>query len=87
MQNKMLTPRDRAQLANLVRGDLFRVLRQLADDLIEEWRKQTGSGTSEFEYLRTSLERDGKMLGVDLFLKEAERQGLYDSTTRKQSVS
>lgn len=71
---------DKAKLANLVMSDTFRVLRQLAEDMICQWQKELGSGSSEFEYLKSCLERDGKIQGVDSFLKEVEK---YVETNRK----
>lgn len=76
----MITPLDKAKLSNLVMSDTFRVLRQLAEDMISRWQKELGSGSSEFEYLKSCLERDGKIQGVDSFLKEVER---YVETNRK----
>lgn len=76
----MITPIDKAKLANLVQSDTFRVLRQLVEDMIGQWQKELGSGISEFEYLKSCLERDGKIQGVDSFLKEVER---YVETNRR----
>jgi len=69
----MLTQRDKSQLANLAKSDTFRVLQQLASDMIDNFHKEIGTGETEFQYLKSSLERDGKILGIDLFLKGIEK--------------
>lgn len=64
---------DKSALKLLWKGREWDALCRLSDQLTEMWQKQVATGETEFEYLKNSLERDGKILGVSQFLKEIER--------------
>ena len=68
----MLTKTDRAKLANLARSEGFTTLSNLASEMKTQLLNQRPGGATEFEFLRDVIEREGKILGVDAFLKEIE---------------
>lgn len=60
---------------------MYSVLQRLGCDMIEEYYKDLPSGDTEFLYLKNSLERDGKIIGIDRFLKRIEEiANQYDSS-------
>lgn len=69
----MLTKMDKSKLSALYRSDIFSVLRQLAQEIIEELHKDVPTGETEFQYLKNSLERDGQIIGIDKFIKQIEK--------------
>jgi len=83
----MITPNDASMLKSLYRSQEFTVLKKVAETLIERWHKETPTGDTQFNYLRDSLNRDGKILGVDEFLKEIEKisRGDYAKTNWSKS--
>ena len=68
-----MTANDRSILKNLAVSREFEVMRRLADDMIANWTKIIATGQNEFEYLRGSFERDGKIMGLRAFLIDIER--------------
>lgn len=69
----MLNKMDLNRIKTLVvRDDLYSVLQRLAQDMIEECHRDLPTGKTEFEYLRQALERDGKIMGIDWFLRRME---------------
>lgn len=76
-----MTKQDKSLLMNLYRSNGFEALQRLAQDIIEELHRQSTIGNTEFEYLRNNIEREGKILGIDLLLKQIEK--IYDSTNRE----
>ena len=68
----MLTKMDKAKLANIARSEDFLILKSLANEMKTQLLNQRPGGASEFEFLRDVIEREGKILGVDAFLKEIE---------------
>lgn len=69
----MLSSTEKSLLIHVSRTDAFNALKSLALELIAQWDKQTPSKLSEFEYLHSSIIRDGKKEGVNLFLQSLER--------------
>ncbi len=74
----MILPADKARLANLVTSDTYRSMLVVAEELLARWYKDIPVGSTEFEYLRNCLEREGKIQGVDNFLKRLEELAQYD---------
>ena len=68
----MLMKTDKAKLANIARSEDFLILKNLASEMKTQLLNQRPGGASEFEFLRDVIEREGKILGVDAFLKEIE---------------
>ncbi len=48
----------------------FDALRELVEEMKINWINQLPTGSSEFEYLKASFERDGKIIGVSALLQE-----------------
>lgn len=44
----------------------------LREEMIANWREQSSTGATEFEYLKSSLLKDGKIEGVTAMLKSIE---------------
>lgn len=69
----MQSPFDKSELQTLYRSRQMDALERVADALCAGWQSEVATGASEFQYLKNSLERDGKILGVRYFLKEIEK--------------
>ncbi len=67
-----MTKLDRGILKNLVVSREFEVLKRLSEEMVAMWTGQISTGNNEFEYLRSSFERDGKILGLRALIKEIE---------------
>ncbi len=67
-----MTKSDRSLLNNLYRSETFSALRRLCDDLVAAWHKDLPQGETEFQYMRQSIERDGKIMGLDRLIKTIE---------------
>ncbi len=67
-----MTPSDKGRLANLIVSDTYRTMLAVAQEMIETWHRDIPIGNTQFEYLKNCLERDGKIQGVDNFLKRLE---------------
>lgn len=68
----MITKLDKSQLKLLVSSPMFHALNRLADEMTLNW-SGTISEETEFKYLKANFERDGKILGVKLFLQQIEQ--------------
>ena len=68
----MISQLDQSKLKALWRGDAHNILQRIAQDMVESWHRELPTGDTEFQYLKSSLERDGKIMGVDQFLKKLE---------------
>ncbi len=64
--------RSKSLLKLLASSDTFEVLNDLATEMTFNWTTQRPAGQTEFEYLKSCLERDGKIDGVKAFLREIE---------------
>ena len=64
---------DQPTLEALWRSKTWPVLRALAKEMSERWFREQPVG-DQWEYLKSSLERDGKLLGVGQFLEEIEKR-------------
>jgi len=69
----MLTKPQRSQLRNLLASNEYKTLLALRDNMIVNWNNHIPIGDSEFEYLRSAFERDGKMKGLKSFFDEIEQ--------------
>ncbi|OGJ58628.1 hypothetical protein A2635_04015 [Candidatus Peribacteria bacterium RIFCSPHIGHO2_01_FULL_51_9] len=68
-----MTPNQIGELSVLWRSNAWKSLVSLTEELIADWHRQQGVGTSEFEYLKSCLIRDGKIEGVRAMMNEIER--------------
>ena len=68
----VMTKNDQAVLASLARSREFEALRRLAEEMIHEWKMELPSGETEFQYIKSSLEKDGKILGIDALFKRID---------------
>ena len=62
-----------AILKSLWRTEVFKALESLAREMCLNWARQGNSKQSEWEFIRDSLDRDGKIQGVEAFLKQLEQ--------------
>ena len=68
-----MTANDRSILKNLAVSREFEAVRRLADTLMSSWKVEIATGSTEFEYIRSAFERDGKILGVASLIQEIDR--------------
>lgn len=68
----MMSKQDQSLIKNIHRGNEFQALRRLADEMISAWYRDLPTGETEFLYMKNGLERDGKIMGIDRFLKRIE---------------
>jgi hypothetical protein len=69
----MMSATDKAKIkAFMIRGEASRLLQAVAEDMIAEWHRDLPAGETQFAYLKQALERDGKIIGVDAFIKRIE---------------
>lgn len=62
----------KAQLRALSKNNMWGALCALVDTLVAQWQVQSGTGATEFEYLKSNLLRDGKIEGVKALLTSIE---------------
>ena len=62
-----------SHIKNLWRGEEYRALQALAQEMSLHWLKQGTDAQNEWDYLRNNLSREGRIAGIDLFLKEIEQ--------------
>lgn len=60
---------DIAFIKNFVQSREFEILQRVGSMMNDEWKKEVATGETEFQYLKSSLERDGKILGIASYLK------------------
>lgn len=65
-----MTPGDKEKLKLLVVSPEMDALRSMASDMITNWNRTRLTGTTEFDYLRESFTRDGKIEGLTAFIQE-----------------
>lgn len=68
----MITKQDKARIAGLVTSDTYRVLQQIAQDLIAEWANQKIGANEQFTYLKEAIGREKKGEGIATFLNYLE---------------
>ena len=68
-----MTENDRSILKNLANSREFDSMKRLVEDMVDNWTRQIAIGKTEFEYLRASFERDGKIIGVNALISEISR--------------
>lgn len=68
----MMSKQDKSILKTLVSSNAFNAMNRLADEMILNW-SGTVSEDDQFKYLKASFERDGKQMGVRMFLQQIEQ--------------
>lgn len=68
----MITPADKGRIAHLIASETYRTLLSVAQEMFDAWYKDVPCGDNEFEYVKNCLLKDGKIQGVDNFLKRLE---------------
>ena len=72
----MLNEFEQSILKALVHNrDYWNALCRLRDEMIGNWGAQVPSSDDQFQYLKNSFERDGKLAGLAAFFSELERMG------------
>ena len=74
----ILNKLDKSDLQSIVRSRGFEAMKRVADDLIRRWTNELPTGDQQFEYLKSSLMRDGKLAGLSQFLHELEKHALNE---------
>ena len=64
---------DKTLLKNFVTSREYGEVTRLAEILVKKWETERIIGNTEFEYLKASFERDGRIEGVDRLLKEINK--------------
>ena len=67
-----MTPNERMILGHLAQSDAMNALKALARELINDWNLQIPTGSTEFEYLRSSISRDERQVGIRAFMSSIE---------------
>ena len=73
-----MTTQDRAILKGFAVSRELDAVKRLAEDMVKNWMSQIATGNNEFEYLKSSLERDGKVQGIKALLREIDLIASYD---------
>ncbi len=60
--------------SSLLNSDHFETLTNLRDEFFRKWQSERSSCSTLDEYSMESLLRDGKVDGINLFLKEIEKR-------------
>jgi len=68
----------KGQLKLLIQSASYIALQELAKEMTFELGSKPVIGNTEFEYLKNSFTRDGKIEGMARLLEEVERQALSD---------
>lgn len=68
----MITKQDKAKVAALVMSDTYRVLQQIAQDMLSEWAREKNSADEQFAFLKEAIGREKKIEGMSDFLKRLE---------------
>lgn len=68
-----MTTQEKSILAQLTRGKTYPLLQKLAEEMFAQWSREVPTGSTEFEYLKSSLSRDYQRQGINLFFMELER--------------
>ena len=73
----------------MYRSDELKILRRMINELIDRWYKDVAIGETQFEYLRNSLKRDGKIEGLNELISEMEKITVenYDSSSRRPTIN
>lgn len=67
-----MTDNQKNLLKKIAKSHEFDALVALRDDMLKNWHEQTGTGETEWDYLRSSLKRDGKIEGVNALIQTIE---------------
>lgn len=68
-----MTKSDMELIRSLSASREFEALKRLAEDMSVEWLRNAGGGQTEWDYVKTSLMRDGKVEGIrELIAKVCE---------------
>jgi hypothetical protein len=70
----MITAREQNQLKRLFQSPEWRLVEQIATDLVAKWRSDNVVKDSEWETLKTALLNEGQARGVKLLLQEILEQ-------------
>ena len=68
----MITKQDKSKVAALVMSDTYRVLQQVAQDMLTEWSREKNSADEQFAFLKEAIGREKKIEGISDFLKRLE---------------
>ena len=69
----LLNKVDEANIRAIVQSQGFEAVKRVAQILMDEWTRELPFGDDQFLYLKSSLERDGKLMGTSRFIKELEK--------------
>lgn len=70
----MISARDKSQLKRLFQSPEWRLVEQIASDLVAKWRSDSVVKDSEWDTLKTALINEGQTRGVKSLLQEILNQ-------------
>lgn len=71
----MLVKSEKQAIKSLMEDRRFDVVLKLYESLIDKWSREPGVGMNEFDTLRLTFTKEGKILGLKGFFEILENQG------------
>ena len=69
-----LTDLQKSQLRNLLGSPQWRIVAYIAEELIKNIQKNSSIADTEWETLRTTVDKEGKVKGIREFFQEVMKQ-------------